>query len=949
MGPHMAQPAVEPTLALFEEPRRAARFVAEALEDGDAGRGAEPARTLVVVPSETALELVQRAIEARWLGVDRDGRDAGRAFVLPTLRTPTTLVEELHALSPEPLRLADPILREGVVERALTGAAREHEPPFDVRPSLAAAALRFYDELRAGGFTLEELESAALEEFDVPDDLGAQKLVEQTRFLVAALADYRSTLASLGYEDLAAARRRLTGATIPYDRILVYSVHSLSAAELRLLVRARGPRSVELLAIGGESDAPEIEGLEEAPTIHRASEKARLASGASLVARDREESLVDAIRVLTALGADTERSAIVVSRPLPYLYLARKTFRDASVPYRLDDSFPLAAETFVAAVDVVLELVEADARRTAALDFLRNPFFTFPGVGPSEVAAFESMTLRFRATGGFSQWERLRDRLARAPGQPALPGMGGGGETELALPALEALVSVGERLGPLRTGGDDGAPPTVRAGIACLTSFLLELAPPEDDPRHQRARAAVLEILERLEQTETLLGERSLPFRDLREKLRRAFEARTFDERAAGSGVTIVDADSAVFGDFDDVVVLGMNDGEWPARGPRNIFYPQSFLRRFGWPSDRELLASERRRFRSLIRLPAERVALLRHQLEDEAPTVASPFLDEVSELVEGGAPALASPEALAGLVVTRSEALRRGLLRPEAPLPARGPAGVVGGPLRVPDPVSPTALELYLRCPFKYLSRHLLGLEEEEDLDDVLSPLERGRILHEVLEQGFRLWDQGRDAPRPIDAESYDEALALFRDLAKRKIPRDGRAIELARLFGSSGEPGAIEWLLRWELSREPPRRRLVEHAFRTPLRLDRGPEGERPWFVRVKGRIDRTDVDDFGQLHVLDYKTGRAPDAAVTLQVPLYAMCLSQELAAPVREAAYLSFRDRRAVARTDFDDARSRLVETVGAIRAGSFPPSPYLDTLCSSCGYVGVCRREIEERT
>ena len=76
------EPAVEPTLALFEEPRRAARFVAEALEDGGRGSsGAEPARTLVVVPSETALELVLQTIEARWLGDDRDGaRGAGGAL-----------------------------------------------------------------------------------------------------------------------------------------------------------------------------------------------------------------------------------------------------------------------------------------------------------------------------------------------------------------------------------------------------------------------------------------------------------------------------------------------------------------------------------------------------------------------------------------------------------------------------------------------------------------------------------------------------------------------------------------------------------------------------------------------------------------------------------------------------------------------------------------------------
>jgi ATP-dependent helicase/DNAse subunit B len=147
--------------------------------------------------------------------------------------------------------------------------------------------------------------------------------------------------------------------------------------------------------------------------------------------------------------------------------------------------------------------------------------------------------------------------------------------------------------------------------------------------------------------------------------------------------------------------------------------------------------------------------------------------------------------------------------------------------------------------------------------------------------------------------------------------------------------------------MSRGATRERLVEHSFVSPLRLERGPRGESPWYVRIKGRVDRADVDEDGFLHVFDYKSGRAPADGIALQVPLYAMCLSQELQAPVRGATYLSFHDRKATSRSDFEKASSLLVEAYGAIQSGRFTPRPYQEHLCASCGYFGVCRKEIEE--
>jgi RecB family exonuclease len=218
---------------------------------------------------------------------------------------------------------------------------------------------------------------------------------------------------------------------------------------------------------------------------------------------------------------------------------------------------------------------------------------------------------------------------------------------------------------------------------------------------------------------------------------------------------------------------------------------------------------------------------------------------------------------------------------------------------------------------------------------------------LHDLLQTGFQQWDAHETGPRSITPENYEEALALFKKVAVEKLPPDRRHIEMHRLFGGPGERGAIEWLLRLEMERAPLGRRLLEYGFQGSYQLSYGSQGETPWSVRVKGRADRLDIDTSGRLRLFDYKSGRAPESKLTIQVPLYALCLSQDLSAETAEAAYLSLRDKKSVPRQDFGRAETLVRETYEKIVEGRFAPLPFQDNLCNTCGYVGLCRKEIDE--
>ena len=917
-----------------------------------------PARSLVLLPTAAATHLFRRELEDALLS-------RRSAAVLPTMATSASLLALLTERVSTTLRLVDPLLREALLESAFAKVQEEGVvPPFGLRGGLARRVLDLYDEILArsplegGGRGLDGFFARALEELEAPDDEGAMKLAAQTRFLRASIEGYRTALSGLGLLDAPAARLALAAEDFPFERAFVLGSETLAVADLDLLSKA--PALAELLVVlpSPASELPEPlarrftmvmakDGLDSPPRLLTAGREGELA----FVVRDREEAFTDVARLLKTLEDDgrlppLHRIGVVVPRPLPYLYLAKKVFAEAGVPYQLQDSFPLATEPYVAAVDLVLELVATGSHRDSALALLRSPFFAFDGVSEVEVAAFDELTLRFREPGGVDRFRALLSRLSRPPLQPSLPGVEGHDATARAIPALAAIVSGSEALAPLTELG------SLTAKIDCLRRFLRSYGRPipvEDSGLNslRRAKAAFDSILERLEEAARRVSGLPRDFAYFREKLRRAIEQHTFAVRSGETGVQIVDGRSAPFGGFDLVVLMGLNEEEWPERSERNIFYPQWLLREFGFPSDRDLLAGERQRFLGLLDLAGKHVVLFRHQLEDEIPAVPSPFLEDARSWVsEREVTEVPLGIALAEIVVTRSDGLRRGLLSSESGAEPRRP-GHVEGPLTVSEPISPTAFELYLRCPFKYYSRYLLGIEEEEEVDEQLSPLERGRILHEVLQEAFAEWDRGRSSPRAIDPESYDEAVILFRRVALASLPPEHRAIEMERLFGGAGEPGAIPWLLRREMGQGPLRERLVEHAFSSALRLEEGPRGEKPWYVRIQGRIDRADVDLKGLLHVYDYKSGRAPGEAVALQVPLYAMCLSSERGLSVKEAAYLSFRDRKAISRGDFDKAGALLTKTYGAIREGRFAPAPYQEHLCASCGYAMVCRKEIVE--
>jgi RecB family exonuclease len=505
-----------------------------------------------------------------------------------------------------------------------------------------------------------------------------------------------------------------------------------------------------------------------------------------------------------------------------------------------------------------------------------------------------------------------------------------------------------------------------------VMAFLDAYARPitDDDPqaaRLRRARAAVRETLDALAVAHAAHDETPMRIADVSAAARRWIGEQTFLPETRDTGVQLIDDQAARFGDFDDMAVVGLVEGEWPDRARRNIFYPPSLLASLGWPSEKDRRGAAEARFLDLLGAASRRVTASTITLDEDALVEVSAFADEIprarlstrpldpppsSPLSAEDAPAI-HPSRLDGLdPVARSWAELRAARSSRVNAEYHGQTGVPAT-----RTWSVSALETYLGCPFKFFARHILRLDEEPEDEEVMTPLTQGLFMHDVFEAFFTRWQA--DGHQAITPENIDLARAVFRDVAEERLATlsgTDAALEHTRLLGSPVAAGLGEAVLRLEAERPVPvvarlleRRLDGEFTFATPDGLRR---------VALRGKADRIDLLADGTFRLFDYKLGWPPGRDA-LQLPVYGMCAEQQLDGylgrrwVLGEAAYLAFKGPRRVAslftlredrRETLGKAAVRLLETIDAIGRGEFPPTPDDVFRCETCSFAAVCRKD-----
>ncbi|HUO05731.1 MAG TPA: PD-(D/E)XK nuclease family protein [Candidatus Binataceae bacterium] len=285
--------------------------------------------------------------------------------------------------------------------------------------------------------------------------------------------------------------------------------------------------------------------------------------------------------------------------------------------------------------------------------------------------------------------------------------------------------------------------------------------------------------------------------------------------------------------------------------------------------------------------------------------------------------------------------------------------------------PYSPTALQNFSACPYRFLLQaiHRLEPREEPEAIDAIDPLTRGGLFHEVqYEVLTALRDRGA---LPVMPGNLDGAQKLVDELLETVAARwhDELAPAIERVWSDgidSIRADLREWLRRAAHDPEGWRPESFELSFGLPDRAQADPNSSAAPValeggLRLRGAIDLIERDGAGRLRVTDHKTGKVRadknfvlGGGKTLQPVLYALAAEHLLKSPIHSGRlyYCTAAggyEERVVEIGDEARASTRDFTAIvgGALNDGFFPAAPAAGE-CRWCDYQRVCGPYEERR-
>ena len=629
-------------------------------------------------------------------------------------------------------------------------------------------------------------------------------------------------------------------------------------------------------------------------------------------------------------GVALHRTALVYRHQEPYRQLVRETLQAAQLPWvgleRKSISESFAGRGLLG----LLHLQGQRFSRAAVLNWLSS--LPHGGDGPS-LAQWDRISRKAGVIRGVDQWsDRLQRRLEENHATIEKLEKEDDEATEPLRSYLRSEASATEEMRRRVEEMDRRTRPPQGEGWPSLVKWAIDLREryipvPRNWPAEQvEAAQLVDETIGALVDAAALDAEVEID--RFVETLEESLVARRRPEGKLGGGVVIGPISSIAGMTFDRVYILGMTERAYPAQPPVDPIFPWEAGED---PLDRAArrLAGERIGFLGALAAAGKAVLCFpTHDTEQRPAYPARWLLDAVSTLAgrrvgpaelrelrnsdaqpwltslvsteaalrhgpvmlnlaerrvneareiaqdEGDllGSAMAAREDLPmgrGLVASAARASREftefdGNVAAVAP----GLTKLEGGLSRL-HPISPSGVETWAACPFRYFLGRVLDVEPTERPEDdeawAISAIDRGSLIHAILEAFFRkLQEDGRPGP----GEAYSQVdRELLEQLAKENFQRVESLGQTGYRLAWLNEQTAIQLDLRTVL--------VKDEEFRSKLSVkpeffeqgfgwaDGWPAAEVALsdgtVVRLRGYIDRVDLGG-GEAYVTDYKTGSA-----------------------------------------------------------------------------------------
>jgi RecB family exonuclease len=301
--------------------------------------------------------------------------------------------------------------------------------------------------------------------------------------------------------------------------------------------------------------------------------------------------------------------------------------------------------------------------------------------------------------------------------------------------------------------------------------------------------------------------------------------------------------------------------------------------------------------------------------------------------------------------------------------IPSAGVRAVMGKHALGARSYSPTALQNFARCPYRFFLQAVHGLAPREvpAVIDELDPLQRGSLIHDVQ---FELFARLRhENLLPVRPSNLDRARQILEEVMTEVAAR--YEDDLAPAIGRVWENGVAairadlrEWLRRASEDDSGFVPRHFELSFGLAHRFERRQADPRSVSgavdldcgIQLRGSIDLVERHPSGLLRVTDYKTGKLDgtldqviDGGKTLQPVLYALAAEKLFAGEGKVTAgrlYFctstgGFSEQVVLLNGRARDAAVQVAEAIADAVERPFLPAAPGKRQCEHCDYRAVC--------
>ena len=446
---------------------------------------------------------------------------------------------------------------------------------------------------------------------------------------------------------------------------------------------------------------------------------------------------------------------------------------------------------------------------------------------------------------------------------------------------------------------------------------------------HDLAGAQLVEMLNRAAQ-ELQSATETFRFSEWRHWLNQKFENSTFLDTGIDSPIVLTHLAATRLRHFDACLLLGCDQKHLPSPPGATAFFNQAVRDRLQLPTWATQQSAEQRAVAGLLQRSTEVLATWQAYQHCEI-NLMSPWLALLDTCHAEAYDIHLLDTQLANLLTLAQPAIDNIAVAPIAPSLHQKD---------IPQAISASGYGSLMACPYQYFARHVLHLNELDEVQLALEKRDFGSLVHLILHEFHHQQRSFEPAQRAqLEAALQQLSETIFRPLLRNNFYSRAWLHKWEKLI-----PSYIEWQIT----------RVAEgwqwHAGEQRSQIEYPLEGDA--HIVLKGQLDRLENSPGGQA-VLDYKTrskkllqDQLRHAGEDVQLPVYAL-LAGEL---VSEAAYLSLDGEKVELVTVPDDIQElaqavaqRLQEIFNSLHHGATLSAHGAEEICAVCEMEGLCRR------